>query len=192
VKPPRCTSPIDPNVLADYWLGELPQAEESRIEEHLLGCESCSRELQTIVQTADGIRSLARQGALRVVLTREFLDRLATEGLRVRQYSPAAGGGVQCTITPDDDLLVGHLAADVSAAQQLDVVLCDASGREQRRLLDVPFNPARPDIFLNEPAAAARLMPATTLIMKLVAVDERGERVLGQYTFNHTPYTAGP
>ena len=36
-------------------------------------------------------------------------------------------------------------------------------------------------------AAAPRKMPAHTFRVQLVAVDEGGERPLGEYTFAHTP-----
>lgn len=32
-----------------------------------------------------------------------------------------------------------------------------------------------------------RALPAATFRVRLLAVDERGERTLGDYTFNHTP-----
>jgi len=38
-----CAAPIDAAVLADYWLAELPPAEESLVEEHLFACAHCSR-----------------------------------------------------------------------------------------------------------------------------------------------------
>ena len=37
---PRCAAPIELAVLAAYWVGELPEAEEAAVEEHLLGCGS--------------------------------------------------------------------------------------------------------------------------------------------------------
>ena len=104
-----CSNPIDPAVLADYWLAELAPAEELSMEEHLFACEDCSRTLQSLIDLAEGIRILARQGNLGMILTREFLDRLASEGLRVREYAPKAGGAVECTVTVQDDFLIGRL-----------------------------------------------------------------------------------
>src|SRR5512142_1920585 len=108
-----CVNPIDPAALADYWLAELTAAGESALEEHLFACEDCSRTLQSLIDLAGGIRTLARQGNLGMIVTREFLDRLAQDGLRVREYAPRAGSVVQCTVTPQDDFLIGRLAADL-------------------------------------------------------------------------------
>ena len=186
-----CASPIEAVLLADYWLADLRPAEESAIEEHLMGCETCSRELEHIVALASGIRKLARQGALKMVVTEEFLDRMAREGRRIRQYAPPSGGSVQCTVTSADHFLVSRLAADLRGVERLDLVLCDAAGNERQRFADIPFR-AAPDasVFLNYPVHIARQEPAYTLIMKLMAVTPQGDRLMGEYSFHHTPSPA--
>ena len=105
---------LDPATLSDYWLAALPPEEEERVEEHLLGCDSCARELERLAALGDAIRKIVRQGRVRLVISREFLERLESEGLRVRAYSPPAGGGVQCTVTAGDDLLVARLSAELA------------------------------------------------------------------------------
>ncbi len=183
-----CAHPIEPAALANYWLAELPSSEESALEEHLMGCESCARELEQIAALAAGIRALARQGALKMVLTQEFLDRVAKQGLRIRQYAVSPGGSVQCTVTSRDDFLVSRLAADLRGVERLDLVLCDAAGAELQRFADIPFRPAEDaHVFLNYPVSIARQEPAHTLVMKLLSVTPNEERLVGKYTFNHTP-----
>jgi hypothetical protein len=122
-----------------------------------------------------------------MIMSDAFLARLKRDGLRTREYSPPSGGGVACTVTAQDDLLVARLAADLSTAARVDLVMYDQTGAEQRRLRDIPVSAARHEVIYNEPIDAARGFPATVLIMKLLAVDEREERVLGAYTFQHTP-----
>jgi Putative zinc-finger len=183
-----CARPIDPAVLADYWLADLPASEEAAIEEHLMGCESCAQELDQIVALAGSIRKLAREGALKMILTQEFLDRMAREGLRIREYAPDPGGSVQCTVTSQDDFLVSRLAADLRGIEQLDLALCDVRGAELQRFADIPFRATSDaNVFLNYPVSIARQEPAYTLIMRLLAVAPQGERLIGEYTFNHTP-----
>ena len=67
------------------------------------------------------------------------------------------------------------------------VVFWMAEGREQQRYQNVPVNPKQSEVIFCEPIETARALPAIKLVVKLVAVEEMGERVLGQYTFNHTP-----
>jgi hypothetical protein len=180
-----CSRPIDPAVLADYWLAELPAAEESTVEEHFFACEDCARQLQSVVALAEGIRTLARQGNLGMIVTREFLDLMAREGLRAREYAPQAGGSVECTVTPQDDFLIGRLAADLTGVEKLDLALCDPSGAERHRLRDIPFRAGLSEVLLNYPIGLARQSGPDVLVMKLLAMP--GERVLAEYTFNHTP-----
>ena len=83
--PVTCSRPIDGAVLADYWLAVLPVSEEEAVEEHLLGCDACGERLREVMALAEGIRNLAREGCLRIVVSEAFLQRAAEEGLRVRQ-----------------------------------------------------------------------------------------------------------
>jgi anti-sigma factor RsiW len=182
-----CPEPIDPEVLADYWAGLLPEQEEPAVEEHLLSCDDCSVRLREMVALIDGIRRLADAGSLRMVVTDAFVRRLAERGLRVRQYAPEAGSSVACTVGPDDDFLISRLAADLRGAPRVDLSLCDDRGVEQVRMRDIPARPDGGGVILQESIDFARALPSTTLIARLVAVGETGEdRLLGEYTFNHT------
>ena len=109
----NCPRPIDAAVLADYWLAALADSDEEAVEEHLFECERCGDRLREVIALAEGIRNLAREGSLRMVVSDAFLQRAAEEGLRVREYSVPAGGSVNCTVTAEDDVLIGRLAANL-------------------------------------------------------------------------------
>jgi hypothetical protein len=188
-----CADPIGVAALADYWLGALPWAREENVEEHLLACDDCGNQLREIIALAEGIRNLARSGSLRMVVTDAFLKRAAEEGLRVREYAPPPGGAVQCTVTADDDLLIGRMAADLTGVARVDLCVCDQSGVEQGRLLDIPVHPAGQSVIYQESITYAKAAPGHVMIARLVAVDDSGaERVLGEYTFNHKRSLPGP
>jgi len=190
---PNCAEPIDPAVLADYWLAALAEPEETAVEEHLLGCDHCGARLRDIIALAEGVRSLAREGSLRVVVSDAFLRSAAEDGLRVREYAPAAGGSVQCTVTEDDDLLVGRLVADLRGATRVDLSLCDERGVEHERLADIPVRAGADAVIFQESITFAKGAPTHTMIARLVAVDREGaEQLLGEYTFNHTRTLPGP
>ncbi|HTO88605.1 MAG TPA: hypothetical protein VMR54_13880 [Thermoanaerobaculia bacterium] len=183
----NCSSPIDTAVLADYWLAALPGPEEEAIEEHLLGCDSCGARLREVIALAEGVRNLAREGTLRMAVSDTFLRRVAEEGLQVREYAPPPGGSVQCTVTAEDDFLIGRLAADLSGATRVDLCLCDERGVEQVRLPDIPVHSGPGSIAYQEPIDQAKAWPTRTMIARLVAFDSAGtERLLGEYTFHHT------
>jgi hypothetical protein len=188
-----CPNPIDAAILADYWLGALSGREEEAVEEHLLGCERCGARLREVIAVAEGVRKLARGGSLPMVVSDAFLKRAAEEGLHVREYAAPPGGSVQCTVTAEDNILIGRLAADLNAAKRLDLCICDDRGIERIRLTDIPFNSAAGSVAFQQPITYAKAAPSETLIARLVAFDDSGrERLLGEYTFNHTRTLPGP
>jgi len=189
----NCSNPIEAAVLADYWLAALAQPEEEAVEEHLLECDRCGERLREVIALAEGLRNLAREGSLRMIVSDAFLGRAAEEGLRIREYAPPPGGGVQCTVTAEDDILIGRLAADLSGAKRVDLCICDERGVEQQRLPDIPVHSGASSIAFQESITFAKALPTNRMIARLVAVDEAGrEGLLGEYTFNHTRSLPGP
>ena len=192
-RPANCSNPIDAAVLADYWLAALAEAEEEAVELHLLGCDVCGARLREVLALAEGIRNLAREGCLRMVVSETFLQRAAAEGLRVRQYAPPPGGGVECTVTAEDDILIGRLAVNLKGAKRIDISICDEHGTEQLRLRDIPVNPSAGGVIMQESITFAKAAPTNKMLVRLVGVDEvGGEHLLGEYTFNHTRSLPGP
>ena len=189
----NCSNPIDAAVLADYWLAALPDSDEDAVELHLLDCDQCGARLREVMALAEGVRKLAREGRLRMVVSDTFLKRAAEEGLRIREYAPPAGGGVQCTVTAEDDFLVARLAANLTGAKRVDLCLCDERGVEQFRLPDIPVASGARNVVYQESITFAKAMPTSTMIARLVTFDEAGrERHLGEYTFDHTRSLPGP
>jgi hypothetical protein len=189
----NCSNPMDAAVLADYWLAALAGSEEEAVELHLLDCDECGARLREVIALAEGVRNLAREGSLRMVVSEAFLQRAAEEGLRVREYAPPAGGSVECTVTAEDDILIGRLAANLSGAKRVDLCFCDERGVEQVRLPDIPVQSGASNVVYQESITFAKAMPTNKMIARLVTFDETGgERLLGEYTFNHTRSLPGP
>lgn len=187
MSPTACGAPLDPALLVDYWLGDLTPAAEGRLEEHVFGCASCSERLGDLVALTRGVRALAADGLVPAVVTSAFIESLVAEGFAVREYRLAPGGRVQCTVTPADDLVAAHLQVDLGPAERVDLVRCDADGREQNRLHDIPVDLTSREVVLLERIDRIRALPACVQRMKLVAHQAGSERLLGEYTFVHTP-----
>ncbi len=185
---PSCTMPPPLSELLDYWLGEFDLASEARLEEHLFGCAECSARLERLVQLADAVKHEAREGHLHSVVTAPFIRRLREAGVRVREYRLAPGGSVNCTVTPEDDLVVAHLQAPLENVRRLDLVLDEGFGGARRRLENVAFDPMADTVVLAPSVTELRRLGVTTQRVELVAVDDAAERVIGTYTFNHSPY----
>ena len=185
-----CNTPVPFGKLVDYWLGEIVGDEERQIDEHLLGCHACSSKLQGLAGLGDSIRVLMRQGVVRGVISAKLLEHLAKEGVRVREYRVTPNGSVNCTVAPDDDLLVSRLQAPLAGVKRLDLVAIDILGPGEARLCEIPFNPRADAVLLVPPIDAVRRQPAHTGTMRLVAVDGGQERLLGEYVFHHSPWPA--
>jgi hypothetical protein len=180
-----CDGPLDPAVLLDYWLDDAERPQDDAIEEHLLGCDACSGRLRGLVALGDGVRELARKGAVEVVVTASFLEQAAREGLRTREYRVAPGGRVDCTVTSADDLLVGRLLGDFRGVARLDVV-AQEEGQPERRIEDVPVSPDAVELILAQSMPFVRTLDRSRYRIRLLAQESGGERLLGEYTFDHT------
>ena len=183
-----CASPIPLATLSEYWLGELDEAREAPEEEHLLGCGHCSAALQALADLGGGIRALVRSGAVRAVVSGAFVERLAAAGLRLREYRVPRDGSVNCTVAPEDDLLIARLEAPLAGVEQVDLVLVNFGPEGRERVRDIPFDSATGEVILAPRTDALRAAPALTASAQVVAVDRDGERVIGEYTFHHTPW----
>lgn len=183
---PTCQSPLDWDTLLAYWLGELDSDREALTEEHYLGCAECSRRLQWLSTLAQEIRALTQQSSVSMILNDQFVRKLTEDGLHVREYRVPCNGLVNCTVTAEDDLVVAYLEVPLTDASRVDMVYLDSEGKPQARQEDIPFNVENGDVVFAMRIDTLRTLPTTTLRVRLLAVDNNGERTLGDYTFKHT------
>jgi hypothetical protein len=108
-------------------------------------------------------------------------------GMKLREYRVDAGGTVNCTIAEQDDAGVSRLRAPLDGAQRLDLVRVHDDRPDEVRMTDVPFDAATGEVLVIPSATWLKTMPAFTMRMRLIAVGERGERPVGEYTFHHSP-----
>lgn len=182
----RCDRPIDLAALESYWLEDGDPQDVDAIEEHLLGCDACSGRLRGLVALGDGIRRLSREGAVEMIVTASYLERASQEGLRTREYRVVPGGRVDCTVTPEDDLLVGRLAGDFRDVSRLDVVT-EQVGLPERRIEDVPIGPEAGELIVAQAMPYMRALQRARYRIRLVSHEAAGERLIGEYTFDHSP-----
>lgn len=181
--------------LLDYWLGDSDAASTDAVDEHLMQCDACGRTLDELVALGQGIRDALRAGAVGGVMGAAFVQRLAGQGLQVREYRLAPGDSANCSVAPGDDLLVSRLLLPQplpAGVQRLDLhVESSLEPGIRHEFHDVPFDPEAGAVLWVNKLAEVRARPAHTARATLLAVDGSGTRELGRYTFDHRPWAGG-
>ena len=121
-----------------------------------------------------------------MVLPPGVIEKLQREARRIREYRIAPGGGVHCTVGPDDDVVVARLAVDLAGVSRLDVAMRIDDGPEHRAM-DLPFDRAANEVVLSPPPDIQAL-PAHVATVRLLSVEPAGERLLGEYRLDHSPW----
>ncbi len=183
-----CQSPLPWSVLLEYWFGELDRKVQARTEAHYLECAECSRRLEWLTALVSASRLLIRNSGISLVVDAAFVERLRTEGVRVREYRVPRDGSVDCTVTPQDDFVVARLDAPLAEAERVDLVQVDRDGHYLSRQEDIPFVAETGEVLFSYAIDQLRALPATCMRLRLVAVSDSGENILGDYVFNHSPH----
>lgn len=179
--------------LLDYWLRDSDAAATDAVDEHLMRCEACGQVLDEIVALGDGVRKAFGAGEVLAMTSDAFARRLAGGGLKVREYRLPHNGSINCTVAPEDQLLVVHLEAPLQGVQRLDArVELSLEPGVVHNLHDFPFDPQAGEVLYMPRVAQVRQMPAHTAQLTLLAVDAAGAREVGRYTFRHRPWPARP
>src|SRR5690606_2446043 len=92
--------------LVAYWLGELDEASEARIEERLFDDAETARRLDVVARLSAGIRAVIRSGALQAGLTVAEVDAIERLGARIRTYRVQPDEVVPCTVAQEDFVVV--------------------------------------------------------------------------------------
>ena len=175
--------------LLDYWLHDSDAATTETVDEHLMRCDACGQQLDELLALGDGVRAAFRAGAVATVTGAAFVQRLAAQGLKVRAYRVPHNGSVNCSVAPDDELLVSHLEAPLQGVERLDArAELSVEPTVQHRFEDLPFDPQSGEVLYVSKLAQVRLMPAHTLTITLLSVAPGGAREVGRYAFHHRPW----
>ncbi len=181
-----CHVTFPTETLVAYWLGELRNADEAAIEDHLFTCGECTARLHSLSELGRDIRSAVRDGDVSTVLPPSFIERLKRTGLGIREYRLQPGGSVMCTVTPEDDLVVAHLQASLRDVQRLDVLYHDLTTGTLQRLEDVAFDATAGEVVMATNVVQLRQITQAVYRVQLVAVTGADEHLKGEYTFNHS------
>jgi hypothetical protein len=147
---------------------------------HVLSCGRCAAIYVSFVRLGPAIATIIRSGHAGMPVTRSLAERLDAEGLISRRYTLEAGRPVPCSIGPDDIYSLTTYHVDLSGVSRVDLI------RAGQRIADIPFDGASNRVYMLTRADVLRALPTMAFKLVLLAVDERGERTLGEYILDHT------
>jgi hypothetical protein len=133
---PACTAPLSSEVLVAYWTCDLSEHEQDGVDEHLMGCASCTALSARLAQVSEALRAL-----IPPIVTSAALSMLRKKGLQVLENPMLPGERREVTFAKGLDLLVHVLSGlELGQATRVDFVLSDeVSGRVLANVEDVPF-----------------------------------------------------
>jgi hypothetical protein len=185
------TTHLESDALLDYWLGDTDDAATAAIDAHLLQCDACGAALDDVIALSRGVKEAFGGGAVPSMLSAAFVERLKSAGRRVREYRVPHNGSVVCSVAPEDDLLVSRLAAPLQGVTRIDAVFTQSfAPARQQRASDIPFDAAGGEVLFAPKLSEVRGLPSHEMVVRLLAVDEAGEREVGHYTFHHRAHAA--
>jgi anti-sigma factor RsiW len=166
--------------LIQYWLGELADADEQALEEHLFDCDACAGISGEVADLVDALRE-----RVPATLTEAAIARLEQRGVRMRHTRIRPGERVSVPFGPDVDLLVHRLQIDLAAIERIDVEAASAGdGTILVAVPDVMFEPGRGEVNVVCFRHYAEALPPDAAL-RLVAVEPTGRRVVGEYGVMH-------
>ena len=187
-----CREPIPIEELVAYQAGDLEAAAEQRIEEHYFACDGCARRLEDLERLRIAIVEAARDGDVTTGATAELIATAVAGGAGVRSYRLEPGDVVPCTCGPEDAFVAIHLVAPIAADERVDIDVetrVAATGETySHRREQVAVDQRGGEVIFLFAGDTIRELPRSRWTMLVRARGPGGERTLGPYTLEHTPW----
>jgi hypothetical protein len=181
----ECAHPISSEDVVEYWAGELAPADEERVEAHVFSCAACATAVARGEALVNALRRLVRSGRFHALVSESVLNRLARDGARIRSYVLNPGDVVPCAVWDGDELIVTRLRGDFSGVDTVSVIATLATGEELARSEGIMVRPGQRELIDAISAEALRLLPATTVRLRVNTTRGGEEQLLGEYTLAH-------
>lgn len=173
-----CSSPLSWADLVAYWAGDLAPTQAEGMEEHLMGCSSCSAQSERVSAVVEGLR-----GLIPPVVSRAKLATLRERGMRIVENS-FVPGRKDVVFPRDADLLVHRLTGfDLSNAARVRVaVKIESSGAT---LVEDPLAPfdVHDGVLIACQQHFSELPP--DVLIEVAAIDASGSERLARYSIPH-------
>lgn len=179
-----CAHPLDPDRVAAWLLGELDDAGEQALEQHLFGCASCASMAEGIQAMTAGLAELVPP-----VVTANALRRLRERGLRVGENVFSPGDDREAFFAADLDLLVHRLVTDPATGpasdESVDVEIFGETAEPLMHVEAVPLDRATGAVYVACQRHYRAMGFPNDLRFRVSAVRGAARRVLGEYDVRH-------
>jgi hypothetical protein len=172
--------PIAWETLVDYWAGEIEDAVALQLEEHLMGCEVCTRASGRVAVLTETLRAM-----IPPVITHSALDRLRAQGRSIQDNPMQPGERREVAFPRGSDLLIHRLAGlELSAAARVSFVLrSESTGRVIIAADEVPFDRDTRELLLACQAHYSSMPPDT--VAEVRVHDRSGSTTVSSYKILH-------
>lgn len=170
--------------LVALWAGELDETEAGALDVHVFVCDPCAATTEQLAEIVGRLRS-----KMPFVISRAHHDRLVASGTRIHVTTAVSTLDRRPTtsarFTPDVDLLVFALCADVQQADRVDVEIASPSGTNRHVLQDVPFDREKGEVLIACQRHYEGMFPEGDPVFSVHAVERGKRRAVGDYRIEH-------
>jgi hypothetical protein len=129
-------SHLAPQQFAAYWLGDLGDADQAQLEEHVFDCGQCAAESERMAALTQALGEL-----LPSVISARRLGRLRSEVPALKQLRVAPGGHGTVEFGPGEKSFVITLAAELSDLTYVEFSIERPDGTPLVELQGAPVDP---------------------------------------------------
>ena len=176
----RCLEPVAFETLVAYWSGDLPGGEAEQLDDHLMGCGTCSEQSGRVAGLIEALRS-----AIPPLVTDSVISALRGRGLRVVENAFAPGERKAVVFAAGVDLLIHRLnGLDLTETDRIHVTLTVEETGDV--LLDdpaTPFERASSEVLICCQRHFAMFPP--NLVAEVRAHAQSGREQVARYAIPH-------
>jgi anti-sigma factor RsiW len=176
-----CAHPISWQDLVAYWADDLEPAAVERVDEHLMGCSTCSESSAGVAAITGALRQM-----IPPLISSARLAELRARGLRVAENPVWPGERKPVVFGREIDLLVHRLGGlDLARAESVRVtVSIEETGMVVRDDPNAPFDRAAGEVLVACQRHFASLPP--NIVFEVRARGPLGEEPAARYIVPHT------
>jgi hypothetical protein len=176
----RCASPVAFDALVAYWAGDLASIESEAVEEHLMGCGSCTATSAGVAAVALAIRA-----QIPPIVTPEIVANLRARGLRIIDNAVKPGERRPVAFAADVDVLLHRLGGlDLSRVLRVDVtVKVEETGDVIFQSDDAPFDRDAGEVLIACQRHFSAFPP--NIVFEIRARDASRDETVRVYTVPH-------